>query len=400
MITMRKLGDKLRMAAILVATLDEDTADALLEQMPAEIVAKVRRAMVELEEPDGDEQLTVIREFFQDPDYTECLPASEGVELSPELQRKLGVSPPEPAHRMPPAPLERARNRPPEQFQFLEQASVDELVQLLSEQHPQVAAIVLARISPDKSAGVLRHFATEVQVEILQRIADSQLPDRDILLELEQQLQRRMIHRSLEPVFASPGMDAVQAILSAARHEDCSALMERLRQVDQRLLRHAPGSVSSLVREPAAGDPLAAGSAGSYMRDEDTAAVLSMPKPPGGQERRSTGVDGIRTDGTIHWQFSDIMRLGHSELARLFQAADPRDLLVALAGADRSFVARILGGLPADDGRRLRQRLRELGPLHPDDVREAQRRLAKLADSLHARGLLVTPCPAQPAAAA
>ncbi len=62
---MKKRSDTIRKAAILIASLDRDAADALLNQMSDEQARRLRRALVELGDIDTDEQADVIEEFFR-----------------------------------------------------------------------------------------------------------------------------------------------------------------------------------------------------------------------------------------------------------------------------------------------------------------------------------------------
>src|SRR6476660_10143982 len=55
----------IRKAAVLIASLDVDTADLLLGQMPEQAADEVRREMLELGELDAIEQKHVIDEFFR-----------------------------------------------------------------------------------------------------------------------------------------------------------------------------------------------------------------------------------------------------------------------------------------------------------------------------------------------
>src|SRR3712207_1018218 len=63
--TAKNRAPELRKAAILVSALDQATADALLDQMDPDQDARVRRALVDLEEIDPREQRAVIDEFFR-----------------------------------------------------------------------------------------------------------------------------------------------------------------------------------------------------------------------------------------------------------------------------------------------------------------------------------------------
>jgi len=55
----------LRKAAVLIASLDVDTADLLLAQMPGDQAELVRREMDDLNEIDAREQRAVLDEFFR-----------------------------------------------------------------------------------------------------------------------------------------------------------------------------------------------------------------------------------------------------------------------------------------------------------------------------------------------
>src|SRR6478735_4272486 len=62
---MSQLPPSLRKAAVLISALDEREADALLQQMSAEDAAKVRSALVELQDVAADEQQQVLAEFLR-----------------------------------------------------------------------------------------------------------------------------------------------------------------------------------------------------------------------------------------------------------------------------------------------------------------------------------------------
>ncbi len=73
-----------RKAAILLASLDPDMADALIEQMPLDEARQVRDLLMSLEDVSEREQDAVIQEFFRAGGHTSAgLP--EGVELDPEF---------------------------------------------------------------------------------------------------------------------------------------------------------------------------------------------------------------------------------------------------------------------------------------------------------------------------
>jgi flagellar motor switch protein FliG len=394
---MRKLAGKLRKAAILVSSLDEETAERLLEQMPAEVVAKVRRAMVELEDLDHVEQRRVLHEFLQDPDYKEHLPPTEGVELSPELQRKLETSHQKPAHRCTSRPHTLPAESSP-RFRFLHQASTDDLARLLQSQHPQLAAVVLSQLAPERAGRVLSHFTADMQLEILERIADSRQADTNVLLELEQYLQQQLLQFSHAPDADSPGLSTVQAILRAIPRQGNSELWARLQQGDKELWEHL-ANLSPQASPPAVATPLQARHSrdeGSPPDDDDGVydaepLLLRFPSTTPRDDQVQPSMSNWPAAGERPWQFSDVPRLPQAELARLFQAVAPRDVLVALAGADQDFVNRILTDLPPGDAQRLQQQLGGLTRLRREEIQAAQQRLVDRAAALWPRGARTSP---------
>lgn len=423
---MTRLTGKLRKAAILIASLDQRSADALLEQMPPEQAARIRSALMELDDTiDEQEQRTVLHEFLQN----RAAPAGRlpGVELDPALQSKLSSRaawPTSPAtdeatsaSQPSPAPAS------PANFQFLEQAAPRDLASVLQQEHPQIAAVVLAHVAPAFAARVVSCLGEEFRAEVLGRVAELEGADVEVLRDLEAQLQARLRYSIPPPQRTKPGLGAARAILAELQEAMRSALVERLAQQHQDLIKPF---------EPAAaatsGLPTAAGSepANAAADSNDSATVAWPPRPPhpsaagnapgritpredarehamdvdSAASRRSardtevspaTGDENDADDRFTPLQFADVLNFSDPDLARLLRAVDPQLTLVALAGAPPAFVDRILAQVPARDARRLRGRFHQLGPLRLRDVEQAQQQLALAATQLVERGTLNLP---------
>jgi flagellar motor switch protein FliG len=380
---MRNLNGTLRKVALLVISVDEQTADDLLEQLPSEMAAKVRRAIVELDDIDDDEQQKVIAEFLTQsglPPGSGAHQTDDGVELAPELERKLSTSNTQTHSSRSAASHSPCLPAEDDYFPFLHQAPTRDLAELLRKQHPQVAAVVLAHVRPEKSAEVLSHFTPENQVSLLRRIADSRHIDREVLRELECQLEQQLAQNPV-PLDAhstpSAGTEIVQAILSAARSQGGEQLLSRLKEVDESLLSRF-GLISQVTEAQARGPlPRAEQEEGDPPESspaQPVAVPLAVPR------RRSPIKDP--------WQFSDIMNLHPRELAPLFQNVDPHSLLAALAGAEPHFIRGILEQLPDEDANRLSQKLRQAQSWQAEEILEAQNSLARVATKLCEQGLL------------
>jgi hypothetical protein len=90
-------------------------------------------------------------------------------------------------------------------------------------------------------------------------------------------------------------------------------------------------------------------------------------------------------------EFDDLLTLSDEALRRIFAAADPQVVLLALTGAPESLLVRILGQLPASDAATLRRRLNHPGAMRLSDIAAAQEKLTDVARRLAEEGAIVLP---------
>src|SRR5688572_25764505 len=112
----------LKKAAILLASLDDETADELVAQMEPEQAARVRRQMMSLGEIDPDVQRKVVAEFRRR-DAPPRDPYPSGIELDSGLAERIARAESSPLYGHAPAATEPAEEPPP--FRFLHQAEAD-----------------------------------------------------------------------------------------------------------------------------------------------------------------------------------------------------------------------------------------------------------------------------------
>src|SRR5262245_35349882 len=121
---MTTLTPSLRKAAVLIRSLDADTAATMLAQLSPAEAKRVRLAIQSLGGPvDPDEQADVMAELRHRGPLAQEAP-QHGVELSLSTSRMNFDSP----------ALERTASKP---FEFLEQAPIESLVVYLAREHAQ-----------------------------------------------------------------------------------------------------------------------------------------------------------------------------------------------------------------------------------------------------------------------
>lgn len=349
----------LQKAAVLINSLDMRSADALLDQMPSEQAARVRDAMLQLDELPAEIQEEVIAEFLRNGGRLPATAPTEetGVEL--ELSQAADHSTPLVGNHSTSGP-----------FQFLRDASPGLLAEFLRQEHPQTAAVVLAHLDPDQAARVLERLPTELSTESLARMARLHQISPEILADLETEIRMQLLPQ-IDAERRPQGLAGASAVLSALNDPLRKRMLGQLAHRDQALVRQ-------LGYLDAGGDRKSAPRINPVSQTQ--AAKLSPAPLPKPAAKKSPAI-----------RFAQLIDLNDTTLKRIFAEADPQVLLLALTGADDRLVQRILKQLPAADAAAVRQRLNHPGPLRLSDVDSAQQQLAQLAAELHELGVIRIP---------
>ena len=338
----------LKKAAILLASLDDETADSLLAHMEPDQAARVRRQMMALGQIDPSVQRQVVAEFRRgDPPPRDPYPS--GIELDSGLAERIARADPSPLYgHTPPAP-EPAEEPAP--FRFLHQAEADTLVDSLKQERPQTIALVVSHLSPSQAAEVVDRLSPALQAQVLRRLAELDETDPAILREVERYLESWFSEHMRSRERRRAGMQALSAIISAAGRDSRE-------QIVANLARHDSSLAATLGFDVAEKLP-----AVSTMKPREAAAPARRePKP--------------------ELFFADLLRLNDRRLRTLVAAAQPEIVVLALAGASAAFVERVASCQSGRQARLLRRGLAHLGPTRLSDVEEAQQALADLAAEL------------------
>lgn len=329
--------EMLRRAAVVVASLDQREADALLDRLPATEAAVVRRLLVELGDPEPAEQQAALVDFFLANGRGATPPAGAArqkptvAENAPSANRRPLDESGATAWR-PAAGIDRfaralagdeVEDAPP--FRFLHEAPGERLTPFLAGEHPQTVAVVLSHLPPDQAAGVLSALPPATQAVVLRRLADLDEADPDIVRDVERGLAARLSEHVRMERRRAAGLQAVASILKASKPDLRRQMLANLARHDRRLARK-----------------------------------LDPPKV----------------------EFDDLEFWDDPALRGLWRAAGSELATLALAGASAAMVARWRQAMPDPQSEALRQSLASFGPMRLSDVEEAQRQLAATAAEL------------------
>jgi flagellar motor switch protein FliG len=353
--------DRIRRAAILVASLDDALAEQVLRGLPPGVRDRVLDVAESLDEIDPEEQRDVLTEFRR---LSRGGPSRGGEAV--EATFSSGDQP---------GRDHGARDAIPSATQQgdamandgLSDADAAAMAELLANEHPQIVAAALSRLSEAQSASVFAALPAEIQAETLERLADLAPADESAVDEVASQIHQHMQQRRERQARAAAGAELVQKILSRTPAAQRSVLLARMAAKDA--IAPAPQAQPaprSGERRPAPRpmaprpEPVAQQAQMLVAAMHRTSTLVAEPMP---LEDRSA-------------EFGD---LSDAALVAGLQAADETTVLRALAASGEGLLARVTAMLPRRQSKQLRRMLNNLGPTRLAELQAAQHRLLELA---------------------
>ena len=227
-ITTANLG--VRKAAVLLIQLGRERAASVLSHLSEAEVEAVSAEIARLESISGAETESVLTEFRDMMTARahiaqgglafaqQILEQSLGSDRATEIITRLNAA----AVKMP--------------FQFLHRADPSQLRSFIMDEHPQVIALVLAHMTPDKASLLLSGLAPEKQAEVAHRIAVMDRTTPDIVRAVEATLERRL-SSMLQPNELSRvgGLDPLVDIINRSDRSTERQIVEGLEALDPTL---------------------------------------------------------------------------------------------------------------------------------------------------------------------
>jgi len=331
----------IRKTAILIDSVDQQTAEFLFGHISFELASQVRAALLELGDVDPHERERVLAEFL-DAGFESTLEVPE-VESGQAARSPAEQELPD----FPAAPGDHVADDPsggePELPQIEASTAAAALARGLAQEHAQTICLVLANLPPSQATDLLQRLPPARQAEVLKRLAHLEVTAPEVLQDLDAELQPW-------------GFSGPQCMLDG--------------------LGRPPRTEASLAA-PCSNDA-------PFEQPLSSAAAVE-------NRRRSPACPAEAAETPPLAEFDDLVRLDDAALARVFGSASPEIVLLALSGANRDLIDRIVCRLPASAGRTLRRQLETLGPTRLRDIEAAQQQLAELAGRMCRSGLIHMP---------
>ncbi|WP_227767250.1 flagellar motor switch protein FliG [Zhaonella formicivorans] len=316
----------LEKAAILLMVLGPEISSAVLKQLPESDIERVTYQIANTTTVDNDEKFAVIHEFLQMNEAQQYL-LHGGIKYAREiLEKTLG---PAKANELIKKLTESSKIRP---FSLIRKAEPKQLVNFISNEHPQTIALILAYLEPEQAAIVLSSLPEEMQTDIAKRIALMERTSPEIVRQVESVLEKRL-SSLVEHDFASVG--------------GIATLVDILNRVDR-------GTEKTILESLEA-------------EDQELA-------------------DEIRKRMFV---FEDIINLDDTSIRRILRDVDSKDLALALKGSSQEVAQRIYKNMSQRAAEMLKEDIEFLGPIRLRDVEEAQQRIVQVIRRLDETGEII-----------
>jgi flagellar motor switch protein FliG len=345
--------ERIRRAAILVASLDEALAESLLRAMPPLEATKVLEELDRIDEIEPEEQQDVLDEFRRAARQADA-PAS-----AVEFTYSAPIAAPSPT----PAPAATVASATAD-------ADAVAMAEVLTLEHPQIIAAALARLDADRAAAVFAELPGDLHAEVLDRVSRLAPADEEAVLEVESQLLRKVDEQRAWRERAAAGAELARKLISKTAPAQRVVLLERLS------VKKPPLSLTLPPSRHDSSTTAVDRSAWSRQATQLQAAI-----------RDARVAEYYHDDGTaadVHNVLEDqsaaLLALSDETLLAALRSVDNETGQRALAASNEKLIKRITRKLPRRQARSLRRLLRSFGPTRLADLRQAQHELLRVAE--------------------
>ncbi len=217
-------------------------------------------------------------------------------------------------------------------FEFLKRTDASQIINVISNEHPQTVALILAYLPADTAAQVVSALPEELQAEVAMRIALMDRTAPEVIREIERVLERKL-SSVINQDFTSAG--------------GLRALVDLLNQVDR-------GTERTILE------------------------TLDEQNPELADEVRR-----------MMFLFEDIIVLDDRSIQQVLRDVDSKELAMALKGTSEEVQDAIFRNMSERAALNIKEELEFMGPVRVKDVEDAQQKIVAVIRRLEEAGSIV-----------
>jgi len=313
-------------AAILIISVNKETAGNILKTMDRECVEEVMREIASLGQIDGSVRNNVVQEFYNlalARSFVEqggvayarallekSLPRDEAVRIISQIEHQVYKKP----------------------FSFLQKAESENLMAFIQDEHPQTIALIMAHLPTSKASEVLKGLPPERQLEVVTRIARMEQTRPEVVKEVEKGLEHRLVDVVSERMQKVGGVESVADMLNMADRATERTILQSLETDEPELC------------------------------------------------------DEIRR---LMFVFEDIMLVDDRGIQAMLREIENNDLILALRTATDELKAKIFNNMSERAASLLKDEREYMGPVRVSDVEAAQQKIVDVVRRLEEAGEII-----------
>lgn len=314
-------------AALLFITLGPDAAAGIIKKLPETEIQKITYEIANITTVKPEQRQDILNEFIEMNKAKEFL-LEGGLEYARNLLGKaLGV---QRAKDILDKVTEATQQYRP--FAIARKADAYQLLNIISNEHPQTIALILCYLQPDKSAQIISSLSEEIQTEVSYRIATMNNTSPMVIKEIEKVLESK---------------------LSSVVRSEMTTL----------------GGVSTLV---------------DILNQVDRTTEKNITE--GLEKENAELAEKIKESMFI---FEDILTLDDVSIQRILREIDTKELALALKGCSEEVSNAIFRNQSKRASASLKEDMEFLGPVRLMDVEKAQQRIVGIIRRLDDAGEIV-----------
>ena len=221
----------LRKAAILMVSLDQDSAIKVMAQMEKDDIERLSLEIAKLENEalNKEERDGVLEEFYHlglAQQYIE----QGGLAYARGLLEK--VLPPDEARRILET-IEQSMKMAP--FSFLNKTDSENLVTFIQDEHPQTISLIMAFMPPSQAAEILEGLPARKQQDVIKRLATMEHTSPEVVTRVEKALEQKLSAFVNQELRQAGGVEKAAEVLNLLARSTERAVFEGLEESDPEL---------------------------------------------------------------------------------------------------------------------------------------------------------------------
>lgn len=313
-------------AAVLILSMDANTAGEILKRLPVEAVEQVTRELAGLGRVPPGLRDQIVEEFYNISIASQHINEG-GLEYARVLLKQ--SMDPKQAEKVLQQIQTQVRKAP---FSFLQKAESDNLLTFIQDEHPQTIALIVCHLAHHKASEILSGLPVQKQVEVIKRIANMEQTNPDVIREVEKALESRLSNLLGQSMERAGGVEAVAEILNLVDRLTEKSIMEGLEGEDPEL------------------------------------------------------VEQIRR---LMFVFEDILMVDDKGIQSVLKEVDNDELALALKTASEDLKNKVFSNMSERAAQLIKEDMEFMGPVRVSDVEQAQQRIVDIVRRLEDAGEIV-----------